>query len=224
MQGAVTTRWLSQQVVPLQDILVIRSVLLLVMLMAIRFIHQGWMIHQQEHLNGVPPIHFRYLDLVHIRYVMSISTEVDEMVGSLTLCRFLVIIRGLLRLLTIPSSPEMFGMALICARMPLLRFSNEFQNGLCSWFFPFLLVSYSNTRRVTSSTLVVAGTFASNLSSPACCRRLGKILALEMFISIVLIWCEVVINWLLSLWVDSHWFKNNCQCRLDHKQNSLKTI
>ena len=90
------------------------------------------MIHQQEHLNSVPPIHFRYLDHVHIRYVMSISTEVDEMVGSLTLCRFLVIIRGLLHLLTIPSSPEMFGMALICARMPLLRFSNEFQNGLCS--------------------------------------------------------------------------------------------
>jgi hypothetical protein len=35
-------------------------------------------------LNGVPPIHFRYLDHVDIRYAMSISTEADQMVGSLT--------------------------------------------------------------------------------------------------------------------------------------------
>ncbi|KAJ6294555.1 hypothetical protein OIU76_022605 [Salix suchowensis] len=102
------------------------------MLMAIRFIHQGWMIHRQEHLNGVPPIHFRYLDHVHIRYVTSISTEADEMAGSLTPCRFLVIIRGLLHLPTIPSSPEMFGMALICARIPLLHSSKELQNGSCT--------------------------------------------------------------------------------------------
>ena len=90
------------------------------------------MIHRQEHLKGVPPIHFRFLDPVHIRYVMSISTEADQMAGSLTPLRFLAIIRGLLHLPTIPTSPEMFGTDLIGARMPLLRFIEEFPNGFCA--------------------------------------------------------------------------------------------
>jgi len=125
-----------------------------------RSTHQGWMIHRQEHLNGVPPIHFRYLDHVHVRYVMSISTEADQMVGSLTPWRFLVIIRGLLLLPTIPTSPEMFGTDLICATMPLLHFSEEFRNGFCTWSSRFLLVLYCKSKRIRSST---SGTIASNL-------------------------------------------------------------
>ncbi|KAJ6889333.1 hypothetical protein NC652_030194 [Populus alba x Populus x berolinensis] len=50
------------------------------MLMAIRSMHKGWMIHREEHLNGVPPIHFRYLDHVDIRYVLEIRTW-ESLVG-----------------------------------------------------------------------------------------------------------------------------------------------
>ncbi|KAJ4843898.1 hypothetical protein Tsubulata_047954 [Turnera subulata] len=52
------------------------------MLMAIRSMHQDWMIHPLGPSRDVPLIHSRYMGPVHIKYVMCICTGLDQMVGS----------------------------------------------------------------------------------------------------------------------------------------------